>query len=97
MIPGKTCRPVASMTWSASRLDPRAARSLLRQAGYKQFKSGLMGRGATPLTITLWADAACSDCAAALTLIARGWRAAGVATTIRLVPTATLFGTSGLL
>ncbi len=77
--------------------DPRAARALLRQAGYKQLKSGLMGRGSTPLTITLWADAACSDCAAVLTLVARGWSAAGVATTVRLVPTVALFGTSGLL
>jgi len=77
--------------------DPRAARALLRQAGYKQLKSGLMGRGTTPLTITLWADAACSDCAATLTLVARGWRTAGVATAVRLVPTAAIFGTSGLL
>ncbi len=77
--------------------DPHAARALLRQAGYKQLKSGLMGHGTTPLTITLWADAACSDCAAALTLVARGWRTAGVAATVRLVPTAALFGTGGLL
>jgi peptide/nickel transport system substrate-binding protein len=79
------------------RYDPHAAHALLRQAGYKRLKSGLMGRGTTPLTITLWADTACSDCAATLGLVARGWRAAGVATTVRLVPTASLFGTSGLL
>jgi len=77
--------------------DPRAARALLRKDGYRPLKDGLLGVGATPLTVTLWADASCADCAATLALVARGWRAAGIASAVKLVPTAALFGPHGLL
>lgn len=81
------------------RYDPRAARALLRKAGYAPLKGGLMARTGdkAPLTITLWGDASCVDCAATLALVARGWRAAGVASDVRLVPTPALFGPRGLL
>jgi len=63
--------------------DPRAARALLRRDGYRPLKDGLLGVGAMPLTVTLWADASCADCAATLALVARGWRAAGIASAVK--------------
>ncbi len=80
--------------------NPKTARALLRQAGYpslKNNKQGLVGRDGTPVTITLWGDQSCATCAATLRLIAQGWHAAGVASRIYLVPTATLFGPRGPL
>jgi peptide/nickel transport system substrate-binding protein len=81
----------------AYRYNLRAARRLLAQAGFRRLKEGLLGRGGAPLSINLWGDASCGTCTATLRLIAQGWRAAGVASHLRLVPTTTLFGPRGPL
>ena len=77
--------------------DIHAARALLKRAGYTILKGRLMGRDKAPLAINLWGDAGCATCAETLALIAQGWRTAGISPTIRLVPTATLFGPHGPL
>jgi peptide/nickel transport system substrate-binding protein len=79
------------------RYNLRAARRLLGQAGFRRLKGGLLGRAGAPLSLTLWGDAACRTCVATLRVIAEGWRAAGVASRLRLVPTTTLFGPHGPL
>jgi peptide/nickel transport system substrate-binding protein len=74
-----------------------AARRLLGQAGFRRLGDGLLERDGAPLSINLWGDASCRTCTATLRLIAQAWRAAGVASHLRLVPTTTLFGPRGPL
>jgi peptide/nickel transport system substrate-binding protein len=82
---------------NAYRYNLRAARQLLARAGFRRLKDGVLGRGGAPLSINLWGDASCRTCTATLRMIAQGWRAAGVASHLRLVPTTTLFGPRGPL
>jgi peptide/nickel transport system substrate-binding protein len=82
---------------NAYRYNLPAARRLLGRAGFRRLKDGVLGRTGAPLSINLWGDASCGTCAATLRLIAQSWRAAGVASHLRLVPTTTLFGPRGPL
>jgi peptide/nickel transport system substrate-binding protein len=82
---------------NAYRYNLRAARRLLGRAGFRRLGDGVLGRGGAPLSINLWGDASCRTCAATLRVIAQSWRAAGVASHLRLVPTTTLFGPRGPL
>jgi peptide/nickel transport system substrate-binding protein len=74
-----------------------AARRLLGRAGFRRLGDGVLERDGAPLSINLWGDASCHTCTATLRMIAQGWRAAGVASHLRLVPTTTLFGPRGPL
>lgn len=76
--------------------DPAKVSALLRSRGYTRVKGHYVKAGRT-LSITLWLDSSCDDCEAVATMVAASWRAAGIPTTLRAVPTHTLFGPKGPL
>ena len=76
--------------------DPARVPALLFTRGFKRVGSNF-SKFNTTLRITLWLDESCTDCISVARAVAAGWIQAGIPTTVRAVPTKTLFGQSGPL
>ena len=76
--------------------NPRQVPTLLLKRGYKRVKGHYVKFNRT-LSLTLWLDSTCADCQAVARMVADSWTATGIPTTLKAVPTHTLFGPQGPL